>query len=93
MEQQDMATRVAALEGELATLKQELAAQPEPTASRRDMMKKFAIAGAGVAAGAVVLAKPAAAATNDNRILGVGQEASNMTYLRNGTATGAFRDW
>jgi hypothetical protein len=90
VEHDDVATRISALESELSALKQVVAEQPPATASRRDLMKKIAIAGAGAAAGAVVLAKPAAAATGDNRILGVGQEASNMTYLRNGTATGTF---
>jgi hypothetical protein len=86
----EVASRIAALEGELAALKQEVAARPEPETSRRDVFKKLAIAGAGAAVGAVALSKPAGAATGDNRVLGVGQEASNMTYLRNGTAPGFF---
>ena len=61
MEPHDMATRIAALEGELANLKQELTDRPDATSSRRDVFKKLAIAGAGAAAGAVVLARPAAA--------------------------------
>ena len=90
MESHDMATRIAALEGELANLKQELTDRPDATSSRRDVFKKLAIAGAGAAAGAVVMARPAAANTGDTRFLGVGQEAANMTYLRNGTAAGSF---
>jgi hypothetical protein len=47
-------------------------------------MKKLAIAGAGAAAGAVVLTKPAAADTGQPLTIGHAQTAQNLTYLLNG---------
>jgi hypothetical protein len=88
VEHDDVASRIAALERELATLKQEVADRPAPTASRRDLMKKVAIAGAGAAATAVVLAKPAAANSNSALTIGHAQTAQNITYVLNGPVVG-----
>jgi len=88
MEHDDVAARISVLESQLAALKQEVADRPAPTASRRDLMKKIAIAGAGAAAGAVVLAKPAAADTGTALTLGHVQTAQNMTVLVDGPVTG-----
>src|SRR3954452_14913489 len=84
----DVAARISALEGELSALKQVVAEQPPATASRRDLMKKIAIAGAGAAAGAVVMARPAAADTGLPLTVGHVQAAQNMTVLVDGPAGG-----
>ncbi len=86
--QHDVAARISALERELSALRQAVAEQPPATASRRDVMKKLAIAGAGAAAGAVVLTKPAAADTGQALTIGHAQTAQNITYLLNGPVTG-----
>ncbi len=65
---EDVHRRVAALEAELAALKAEVAASPpaEAEPSRREVFKKLAIAGAGVAAGSVLAqASPVAATDGD----------------------------
>lgn len=63
--------RLAALENELAALKARMAAAAEPESSRREMFKKLALAGAGVAAGGVLAqASPAAATDGGNIIIG-----------------------
>lgn len=61
--------RIAALENELAALKADMAAAPEPESSRRDMFKKLAFVGAGVAAGGVLAHASPAAATDGSAIL------------------------
>jgi hypothetical protein len=69
----DVERRIAALETELSALKAHVtpAPEPEPESSRRDMFKKLAIAGAGVAAGGVLLqASPAAATDGGNLVIG-----------------------
>jgi hypothetical protein len=86
--QNDVAARISALESELSALKLAVAEQPPATPSRRDLMKKLAIAGAGVAAGAVVLTEPAAADTGQPLTIGHAQTAQNITYLLNGPVTG-----
>ena len=75
--------RIAVLENELAALKAHIAAAPEPESSRREMFKKLALAGAGVAAGGVVAqASPAAAADLGNIIIGdEAQTAQTPTAL------------
>ncbi len=83
----DVHDRVAALEGELAELKAQLAAAApaEPT-SRRDMFKKLAIAGAGVAAGSVLVqATPASATTQGQPLVnGVPNTAIGPTSIAAG---------
>jgi hypothetical protein len=65
--------RIAALENELAALKADVAEAPEPESSRREMFKKFAFVGAGVAAGGVLAHASPAAATDLNSIV-IGDE-------------------
>jgi hypothetical protein len=77
----DVAARIAALESELATLKHEVAARPEPDSSRRDLFKKLAIAGAGAAAGAVVLAQPAGAVDGAAILAGTVNTSQTDTIL------------
>jgi hypothetical protein len=73
----DLNERLAALEDELATLKAHLS-------SRRDVFKKLAVAGAGVAVGSVALRAGRADATTGNAlVLGDLQSAANITYVTN----------
>jgi hypothetical protein len=90
MEHPDVAARVAALESQLASLTQELAERPDATASRRDVFKKLAIAGAGAAVGAVALSKPAGADSGTGLVIGQSQSAQNTTRLYNGPAAANF---
>jgi len=87
MEQDDVAARITALEQELASLKHEVAERPPATSSRRDVFKKLAIAGAGAAAGAVVLAKPAAALDTDPITAGETTTSQTQTVLFYDSAT------
>ena len=70
---EDTDRRIAALETELAALKASMAASAEPESSRREMFKKLAIAGAGVAAGGVLAQASPAAATDASPIV-IGDE-------------------
>jgi hypothetical protein len=68
---EDTDRRIAALENELAALKAHIATAAEPESSRREMFKKLAIVGAGVAAGGVLAqASPAAATDGANLLIG-----------------------
>ncbi len=69
----DTDRRIAALETELAALKARMATAPEPESSRREMFKKLALAGAGVAAGGVLAQASPAAATDGSALL-IGDE-------------------
>lgn len=71
---EDTDRRIAALENELAALKARMATAPEPESSRREMFKKLALAGAGVAAGGVLAQASPAAATDGGNIV-IGDEA------------------
>ena len=89
MDQQQLLDRVAVLEAELARLRAEVSRDDEP-ASRRDVFKKLAIAGAGVAAGAVATAAPAAADDPDDLTLGAAKTTPNFTRADyTGSAVGA----
>ncbi len=70
---EDTDRRIAALETELAALKARMATAPEPESSRREMFKKLALAGAGVAAGGV-LAQASPAAAVDAASITIGDE-------------------
>ena len=89
---EDTDRRIAALENELAALKAQIAtAAPEPESSRREMFKKLAIAGAGVAAGGVLAqASPAAAADGGNLV--IGDEAQNAQTATALVASVGFTD-
>ncbi|MGZ4770037.1 MAG: hypothetical protein ACXVLX_15350 [Ilumatobacteraceae bacterium] len=88
---EDTDRRIAALENELAALKARMATAPEPESSRREMFKKLALAGAGVAAGGV-LAQASPAAATDGVALVIGDEAQTAqtptTLVANGFAGG-----
>src|SRR5262245_13557543 len=86
----DITNRIAALEAELADLKAHVTAPATQESSRRDMFKKLALAGAGVAVGGVLTqAAPAAAADNDNIVIGKEDNtAASPTALIRGTFTG-----
>jgi hypothetical protein len=79
--------RIAALENERAALKADIAAAPEPESSRREMFKKIAIAGAGVAAGGVLAQASPAAATDLGNII-IGDETQTAQTLTALVATG-----
>ena len=68
--------RIAALEAQLAELKQEVAApEGEVSTSRRDVFKKLALGAAGVAAGGALLGKATPAAAADGQAVLMGTEA------------------
>jgi len=89
----DVATRIATLEAQLAGIHHELAAlksdvdAPPPLASRRDVFKKLAVAGAGAAVGAVTLARPAAAADGQAITAGQTTTAETTTTLQYDSTT------
>jgi hypothetical protein len=85
MHDDQMAQRIAALEQELARLKQDVHDADERPASRREMFKKLAVVGAGAAAGAALLPGQAKAATGDTLFAGWSVGATNITRIRNGT--------
>ena len=74
--------RIAELERELAALKAEVAAEPEEATSRRAVFKVLAAGAAGVAAGMVARAAPAAAADGGSLVIGAGGDANNTGQTR-----------
>ena len=74
--------RIADLERELAALKAEVGAAPEQATSRREVFKALAVGAAGVAAGMVAGAAPAAAADGGNLVIGAGGDANNTGQTR-----------
>ena len=90
-----MSDELQALRDELRALREELAAMKATAAppaatdgdgpfSRRHLLKKVGIAGAGAAAGAALLgsSEPAAADTGDNTVLGTINFAANTTAVK-----------
>ena len=77
--------RIAALEAELASLKQMVAATPHdgaPTSDRRGVVKLLAASAVGAVTGAAFLtARPAAAADGDPLLQGKPNDATSMTSL------------
>lgn len=100
---EDLHRRLYALEAELASLKadlvdgsvqgdvdgKEVTISPDAVTSRRQMLRTAAAGIAGAIGGAAVLARPAAAATNDNVILGQANVADAVTSIQN---NGPFPD-
>jgi hypothetical protein len=88
VDQLQLLERVVALEDELARLRAEVSS--DAPASRRDVFKKLAVAGAGVAAGAVATAAPAAANDPNDLTLGTAKTTPNFTRADyTGSAVGA----
>jgi hypothetical protein len=77
----DLAAGVAVLEEDLRRLKEERAALPiDPESSRRDLLKKVAIAGAGMAVGSAGLATRASAAHQPEDLgLGITNTTAGLT--------------
>ena len=74
--------RIVDLERELAALKAEVGAAPEQATSRREVFKALAVGAAGVAAGMVAGAAPAASADGGNLVIGAGGDVNNTGQTR-----------
>src|SRR3954462_10936001 len=92
-------TRISALEAELQSLKQMVEETEKPTApptsDRRGMVKLLAAGAVGGVTGAAVLgAQPAFAAQGGNALLGIANESTNATEFTASGDTGirAFGD-
>ena len=77
----DLRHRIRALEDELGALRRELDDDAHVT-SRRELLRTAAATAVGAVGSAAVLARPAAAATGGNLILGQDNTAEAMTGLQ-----------
>lgn len=85
----DLRSRLHQLETEVASLRDQLDATAATAPSRRHLLRAAAAGAVGTAAGALALARPSAAATGGNFVLGQANTADAVTSLQN---NGPFTD-